>query len=304
MRFTLEHPLGQHECGPDLYNSGGLVEVAEAAEKAGFDALAFTEHPAPSAKWLDAGGHLSVDPLAALAFCSAVTTRMRLLTYLLVLPYHNPLLVAKTIATVDRLSQGRLIVGVGGGYLRSEFAAVGADFDHRGRLLDEALEVLRGLWVGESYSVEGSGYRARDVVSQPGPVQLPHPPLWIGGSGRNARRRAARVGQGWTPLLLDEQVATATRTAALTTVEHLAEAVRELRVMMTDAGRDPGAMEIQVGQEGGEFGLEPHKAVERHRDFLGRLADAGATSYVVRLRAGSRAEFTDGLAEYASAFIA
>jgi hypothetical protein len=111
VRFTVEHPVGQPGCAPELYQQEGLAAFVQAAEEAGFDAVAFTEHPAPSLKWLQAGGHESLDPLAALAFAAAVTTRIRLMTYLLVLPYRNPLITAKMIATVDLLSKGRLIVG-------------------------------------------------------------------------------------------------------------------------------------------------------------------------------------------------
>ncbi|WP_414637513.1 TIGR03619 family F420-dependent LLM class oxidoreductase [Amycolatopsis sp.] len=160
VRFTVEHPVGQADCAAGLYGPEGLAEFARAAEEAGFDAVAFTEHPAPSLKWLRAGGHASLDPLAALAFCAATTSRIRLLTYLLVLPYRNPLLAAKTIATVDLLSGGRLTLGAGGGYLRSEFAALGADFGTRGALLDESLEVLRGLWSGESFGFDGRAFTA------------------------------------------------------------------------------------------------------------------------------------------------
>src|SRR5712691_5128289 len=118
MRFTVEYPIGS----PEFLEPGTISRLAAAFEAAGVDAIAFTEHPAPSAKWLGDGGHLTLDPLTALAFCAATTTRLRLMTHLLVLAYRNPLLAAKQIATTDILSGGRLIVGVGGGYLRSEFA--------------------------------------------------------------------------------------------------------------------------------------------------------------------------------------
>lgn len=197
MHFTVEHPLGRHGCAPELYQGAGLTRFLRAAEDAGFDAVAFTEHPAPSSRWLAAGGHASLDPLAALAFSAAVTTHMRLLTYLLVAPYRNPLLLAKTIATVDQVSAGRLTIGVGSGYLRSEFAALGVEFDERGPLLDEALDVLGRLWTEESYSGTGRHFSVREQVSVPGPVQLPHPPVWVGGNGRNARRRScARARDG------------------------------------------------------------------------------------------------------------
>ena len=181
MQFTVERPFGRHGCNPELYQGNGLKQFVRTAEEAGLGAIAFTEHPAPSLKWLEQGGHASFDPLAALAFCAAATTRLRLLTYLLVLPYRNPLLMAKTVATVDQLSGGRLTIGAGSGYLRSEFAAMGVEFEERGALLEEALDVLRQVWAGESFTGEGRHFTAPRQVSVPGPVQRPHPRCgWAG----------------------------------------------------------------------------------------------------------------------------
>lgn len=302
MRFTVEHPIGRGGCAPQLYSGDGIVEFASACERAGYHAVAFTEHPAPSLKWLRAGGHLSLEPLSALAFCAAVTRRLLLQTQLLVLPYHNPLLVAKAAATVDRLSDGRLVIGAGGGYLRSEFAALGADFEGRGAAFDNSLDALDSVWSGESYSGSGRGWTAREVVSAPGPVQLPHPPLWIGGSGRNARRRVARAGQGWMPLVLGEQLAATTRTAALSSVGELAAAVRELRELVADNGRDPDGIDVQVADEHGAA-HDPARSAEQHRDHLGRLTEAGATWYVVHPPGGSVEECRDALTAYATDMI-
>lgn len=297
MRFTVEHPIGRSGCAPELHQRDGLLRFVTTAEDSGFDAVAFTEHPAPSRKWRESGGHASLDPLAALAFCAAATTRLRLLTYLLVLPYRNPLLLAKTVATVDQLSGGRLVVGVGSGYLRSEFAALGAPFDERGALLDEALDVLRTLWSEPSFSGTGRHFLAREQVSDPGPVQRPHPPFWIGGSGRNARRRVVRAGQGWAPLLLSEQLAATTRTAALTTPAQLKDAVEELREMLAEAGRDPDSVDVQIQSPHSDF-LGGAASIEQHRHHLGELAEAGVTWFVVRTSGRDVGEACDLLAEY------
>ncbi|GGN39250.1 TIGR03619 family F420-dependent LLM class oxidoreductase [Streptomyces fuscichromogenes] len=297
MRFTVDHPIGRPGCAPELYGPEGLRTFARAAEDAGFDAIAFTEHPAPSAKWLARGGHATLDPLDALAFCAAVTERLRLMTYLMVLPYHSPLAAAKRIATVDRLSGGRLTICAGGGYLRSEFNALHVDFERRGELFDEALDVLRDLWAGESYTGEGLRHTARGTVSTPGPVQLPHPPVWIGGNGRNARRRAARAAQGWSPLLNSADLAATTRTATLSTPADLAVAVDELRHFATQAGRDPAAIEVQVKSRHSDLGTG-EAAYRSHREHLGELADAGATWFVVRVPGGSVDEAVGALKLY------
>src|SRR5206468_1337105 len=113
----------------DLLDAGPVSELAIAAERAGFHGFACTEHPAPTARWLRAGGHQTLDPFVALGHVAAVTTELRLLTHLAVLPYRNPLVLGKAAATVDRLSNGRFILGVGVGYLKAEFHAVGTDFE-------------------------------------------------------------------------------------------------------------------------------------------------------------------------------
>src|SRR3546814_12270174 len=116
-----------------------MIRGVKAAEQHGYDAVAFTEHPAPSLKWLEAGGHQSLDLTSALSFCAAVTERVRLMTYLMVLPYHTPFVAAKALATVDRLSAGRVTVVAGSGNLRSEFLALNVDRAVRHRILDKGL---------------------------------------------------------------------------------------------------------------------------------------------------------------------
>jgi len=298
VRFTVEHPVGQPGCAPDLYQQDGLAAFVRAAEEAGFDAVAFTEHPAPSLKWLQAGGHESLDPLAALAFAAAVTSRIRLMTYLLVLPYRNPLITAKMIATVDLLSKGRLTVGAGGGYLKSEFFALGVDFDERGALFDEAIDVIRELWAADSLSFEGRHFTARGQVSVPGPVQRPHPPIWIGGNGRNARRRVARAGDGWMPLLIGEETAATTRMPAFSSPADLVGAIQELRGMLEEAGRDPASVRVQAQSSHGDHLVHRETSWEEHRQHLGELAEAGVTDFVVRTSGASVEEAVDGLREY------
>jgi probable F420-dependent oxidoreductase len=245
VKFTLRYPM-QADADPRLFEPDTLAGVARAAEAAGFAAIAFTEHPAPSAKWLANGGHQSLDPLAALAFVAGVTSTIRLMTYLLVLPYRNPLLLAKQVATADVLSGGRLTIAAGTGYLRSEFAALGVDFDERNELFDECAEVLTTAWTEPACRFTGRHFTALAQSLRPAPVQLPHPPLWIGGNSAAARRRAARFGQGWTPLIMDGEKSKTTRTPALTSPAELARAIADVRSRARDAGRDGGELDIQA----------------------------------------------------------
>jgi alkanesulfonate monooxygenase SsuD/methylene tetrahydromethanopterin reductase-like flavin-dependent oxidoreductase (luciferase family) len=145
MKFTLEYPSELPTASDDFLRPDVVRDVAVVAESAGFSAIALSEHPAPSLKWRRSGGHNTLDPVAALSFMAAVTADIRLMTNLYVLPFHNPYLAAKALGSLDILSGGRLIAGVGAGYLRSEFAALGVDADRRADLLDEALAALTAI---------------------------------------------------------------------------------------------------------------------------------------------------------------
>jgi probable F420-dependent oxidoreductase len=278
VRFTLQHPIASATCAPAFLEPANLARLARAAEAAGFDALAFTEHPAPSHKWVSSGGHDSFDPLTALAFCAAVTERIRLLPYLLVLPFRNPLLAAKQIATLDVMSGGRVLLGVGTGYLRSEFSALGVEHAERSDLLDEALGVLLGVWSGEDFRYDGRHFFAPGQTARPGPLQLPHPPIWIGGNSARARDRVVRVGQGWAPLLIDAGTAAMLGTSALPTIAEVGAAVRDLRERAESAGRDPEGIDVQI--EGAVTTRMDRPAAET-ASVIAELAGIGVTWMVV-----------------------
>src|SRR5277367_134076 len=134
MHFTITHPMHRHPYNPELVSGDGIVAVAVAAEAAGFHGFGFTDHPAPTARWLEAGGHDALDPFVALSYCAAVTERVRLIPNIVVLPYRHPLIVAKMVATLDALSGGRFTLAVATGYLRGEYRALGIDFEERNAL--------------------------------------------------------------------------------------------------------------------------------------------------------------------------
>jgi probable F420-dependent oxidoreductase len=277
MKFTLQYPIAHAGYSPALLAADGMRKVVVAAETAGFDSIAFTEHPAPSQKWMAGGGHESFDPLTALALCAGVTSTIRLQTYLLVLPYRNPFLAAKQAATLDVLSGGRVILSVGTGYLRSEFLALGVEFEERNALFDEALEVIGRSWSEDDVVFEGLHFTALGQTQRPRPPE-PGPTIWIGGNGKAARQRAARHGHGWTPLLIAPEMAKTTRTAPLRTPEDLARAVEDLRGLAAAEGRDGDQLDIQVEwRESSSVTANPDHILERVRE----LAHAGATFMVV-----------------------
>jgi len=291
MRYIFQYPEVQGT-DVDMLDSGDVAELAVAAEAAGWDGFAFTEHPVPGARWLASGGHQSLDPFVALSYVAAVTSRLRLLTYLAVVPYRNPFLLAKSAATVDKLSKGRFTLGVGTGYLKSEFFALGVDFDERNDLFDEALEVLPRHWSGEPFSYKGRHFDAREVMARPRPVQDPIP-IWIGGNSRLTLRRVAKHAQGWMPLIGPEQLASTARTAHLGSNDELASRIGEVQALAGD--RAP--LDITVSYFD-ESIFSPEVEADRHREALAALEAIGVTWVLVAGPVGS----PNGSLEFIEAF--
>ena len=287
MRFLYTYPETTGRAG-HMLEAGPVAEVAAAVERAGFAGFAFTEHPAPGARWLDAGGHQSLDPFVALGFVAAATSQIRLLTYLSVAPYRNPSLLAKAAATVDALSGGRMILGLGTGYLKGEFHALGVDFDERNALFDEALDVLPLHWRGEPFSYRGRHFDARDVIARPAPPQQPIP-IWIGGNSRLTRRRVVERAQGWMPLVGPPTLNVTARTPALGSLDDLAVAIADLRDAAAAAGRDPAALDVLYPYLD-EDAAAARGDVDRHREAFDELERIGVTWVTVAAHSRSRDE--------------
>ncbi len=237
MLISLGLPTDRLPACPELATADVIAKVSQRAESAGYDAVFVTDHPFPSAKWLNRGGHHSLDPFVALSFAAAATTRIRLQTNLLIVAYRNPFVAAHGLATLDSLSGGRLIVGVGAGYLESEFAAVGASFDDRGARTDEALLAITAAWRGEPMAMTGNGFVATDNVLAPVPAQQPRPPILIGGNSTAAIRRAVTLADGWVPM---PSPASASRMLSTPGIESLADLARRIAIaerIATEVGR-------------------------------------------------------------------
>ena len=143
----------------------------------------------------------ALEQLSLMAFVAGISEHARLVTSVMILPHRNPLITAKVLATIDVLSKGRLTVGVGVGWLREEFQALGAaDFDKRGRVSDEYLEIIKKCWTQDPVTHSGEFYAFEPLHCMPHPVQVPHPPIWIGGHSLPSLRRVARRGDGWQPV--------------------------------------------------------------------------------------------------------
>ncbi|MDQ0831639.1 putative F420-dependent oxidoreductase [Streptomyces achromogenes] len=176
-----------------------LVEIARAADRAGFAYVAACDHVAIPRRLAEAMSTVWYDPVATLAHLAAVTTRVRLLSHVAVVGLRHPLVTAKQYATLDHLSGGRLVLGVGAGHVREEFEALGADFERRGTVLDETIDALRAaLGPDEFPSHHGKTYDFEGLGQRPRPAQA-RVPVWVGGSSPAAVRRAALRGDGWLP---------------------------------------------------------------------------------------------------------
>lgn len=221
--------LNQH-AGADA-----LARLAPLAEQLGYDSLWMGEHVVvpdprrpPSPMEPDEPIH---DPLVALAFAAARTTSIRLATGIVILPQRNPVVLAKQLASLDSISGGRLIAGLGVGYLEPEMTAVGVPMERRGARADEYLAAMRALWEEERPSFEGEFVSFAGINAHPRPAQTPLPVV-IGGHTAAAHRRAARSGQGWYGFMLD--------------LERTAQQVAGLRRALSRVGRDPAELELTV----------------------------------------------------------
>jgi len=298
MKYLIQHPepIGIER---DLFDAGEVVPVAMAVEAAGWDGLAYTEHPAPGHRWLaEGGGHQTLDPFVALGAAAAVTTRINLLTYLAVVPYRNPLLLAKAAASVDMISNGRFILGIGTGYLKTEFFALGVDFDERNELFDEALDVLPLHWSGERFSYDGKHFSARDVVARPSPKRGSIP-IWIGGNAKITRRRVATRAQGWMPMSGPPEMASTTRTAHMSGLDDIAAAVRDIKEMAGDRADQIDVMVLYTD----DSILNTAADVERHRDMFGRIAEAVATWVSFAWDFSTQAETLEFVAGFAASHL-
>jgi probable F420-dependent oxidoreductase len=221
----------------DRWCEGATIgDVALLVEQAGFDGFSMSEHPYPDKGWLANGGHHAFDPFVSLSFAAAATTRIRVMTYILVSGYRSPYLTAKAAASLDLLSGGRFTLGTGAGYLKSEFEALGADFGRRGALLDEAIDAWKDTWAGRDH--DGPEFGVNGHVALPLPPTEGGPPIWIGGNGAAAQRRAVEVADGWMPMAASGEMAAITRARPLEDIDTLGEWIGQVNKRRAELGRD------------------------------------------------------------------
>jgi probable F420-dependent oxidoreductase len=268
------------------------VDLAQHAERAGYASVWVTDHivlPAERTAQYphNDSGHFPYtaaqdihEPLVLLGALASATSRVTLGTAVLVLPYRHPLTLAKMLATVDQLAEGRLVVGTGVGWLRDEFAALGLDhlYPVRGRVTDEYLQVMRTAWTSDApFSFAGTHVAFGEIGALPRPARRPHPPLWVGGKGPRALARVTAHGDGYF--------------AIASTPDELAVEVRALRELAATAGRDARRLTIALidgvvvtERPLGDDRAPLHGTVEQIHDGLERYAAAGLDHLVAGVR--------------------
>lgn len=270
-----------------------LAEIARAADRAGFFYVAVCDHVAIPRDKAEAMSTTWYDTFTTLGFLAGVTERVRLLSHVFVPNYRHPLVTAKALLTLDEVSQGRAILGVGAGHVDAEFAMLGADFEGRGRVLDESVDVVRAALLDEWPEYHGAHFDVADVGLRPRPRQEPRPPIWVGGSSPAALRRAGERGDGWLPQGNPPKK-----------YPGMIETLRAHRARANEAAGiagqpvDIGALceYIHVGALPEGLDLGPWSLVgepERIAEGLNRWVDAGANHLQVRFPSRSLAELID-----------
>ena len=296
------------EFGIGLPNRGAgaspenLALVARKAEELGFDSAFVGDHVVIPESFVSeypysATGEFTgmasgewLDQLVTLTYVGALTERIRLGTGVLILPHRNPVVTAKMLATMDVLSKGRLIVGVGVGWLREEFEALGLPpFSERGAVGNEYLRAFKELWTEDNPSFEGEYCSFANIRFEPKPVQKPHPPIWVGGESGPALRRAATLGDAWHPIGSNPRF-------PLVTAEQMGRSVARLRSYAEGVGRDPSSIVVAYRPPRYLLGV----AEDRTQPFMGtaeqiagdvaEFADVGVSHLVFDFRRDEVAE--------------
>lgn len=227
-----------------------IAAVARLGETLGYHALLLPEHLLPP-HWPQAelATKYWFDVCTLAGYLAAVTTRLRLLTSVIVVPYHHPVALAKALATLDVVSHGRVLAGVGAGWMQAEFRRLGIDFSRRGAITDEYLRAIKELWASDAPRFSGERIAFADVSFFPKPVQRPAISLLIGGTGPRPWRRVAELGDGWLPM---------TATPA-----EIARGAAAIRALLAQCGRDPA--HLWIGYSGVSIGADPEvQQMRRH----------------------------------------
>ena len=274
MQFGFNLPISGPLAAPEI-----VARIAREGEALGFDYLTVTDHlvlpdmAEPGYPYSESGAFYSTDTfyrheqLATTAWLAAVTTRLRLVLAVMVVPHRPAVLTAKMLATIDVLSGGRLVVGIGAGWLKAEFdAVVTTPFAERGAVTDEYLAAFRRLWTEDKPVITGKYVQYDRLVMEPRPMQQPHPPIWVGGESGPSLRRAARLGDAWYPIGSNNQ-------HLLDSLPRYRAGVARLRQLTAAAGRAPEAVALTYRVKRYGNAIAPTASDSERRLFSGADAD-------------------------------
>jgi probable F420-dependent oxidoreductase len=264
--------------GP-LATPENIASVAIEGEALGYDYLTLSDHvvipgdiqaryPYSDTGEFPAGARGNwYEQLVSAAYIAAKTSRIRLVTSVMVVPHRPAVLTAKMLATIDLLSNGRLIVGCGAGWLKEEFDALDAPpFAERGAVTDEYMAIFRELWTQEKPRFDGRYVHFDDIVFAPKPAQKPHPPLWVGGESLPALRRVARLGDGWYPIGTNPR-------HLLDTLTRLRAGIDRMRTLVAEAGREPSSVVVAYRVARYGSAVQPRTEQGERRLFSGTPTD-------------------------------
>ena len=312
MEFGVSAPIR----GP-LANAASIRALAEKAEALGYHYLTVSDHIAVPTEidsdypysetgdfpWVEGGDVECMEQFTLLSWLAAITSKIRLLTSVTVVPHRNPLFMAKSLATTDQLSGGRITFGCGAGWMREEFEALGLPpFDARGQVTNEYIGAIKAIWTQDRPVYDGEFVKFDKIGMDPKPVQTPHPPIWIGGESAPALRRTVALGDVWYPFGTNPQFRMDSLAAYKARVERL-------HGLAEEAGRDPASIGLayncafhsaqpQEHRDGGR--LIVTGSAEQRAEDIRAFAEVGTTAMIVNLTDNDLGAMQDRMEEFAT----
>ena len=312
MKFGLSMPIR----GP-LANATDILTLAQKAEILGYDYLTVADHIVVPTEissdypysedgqfpWSEGGSVECMEQFTLLSWLAGVTDQIALLTSVTVVPHRNPLFMAKSLATLDQLTKGRINFGCGAGWMREEFEALGLPpFDARGKVTNEYIAAIKAVWTETRPTFDGEFVKFNKIGMDPKPVQNPHPPIWIGGESLPAMRRTVALGDVWYPFGSNPKF-------RMDTLKTYKARVERLHGLAEEAGRDPASIGLayncafhtdqeQEHIDGGR--LICTGSPEQRAEDIKRFADAGTTSMIINVVANDLAAMLDRMEEFAT----
>lgn len=289
MDINVVMPFDDVDHADEFITAEAVAVIAKHVESLGYSGVNVTDHPIPTARWRDSGGHDAQDPFVMLALIAAHTQRVRLQTGILVVPYRNPFVTARAAATLDVFSGGRVTLGLGAGYLKGEYFALGVDFEQRNELMDDYIKAMKLAWTGETFDYEGIGYSARGNRQRPAPVQKNGIPLLVGGNSRRAIRRAVELGDAWYPFFTPKLSTSTVRSASFEDEDDLRAGLAYLRDYSEKMGRETPPDIVLTSMASGNVGSSPQELL----DVISRYRELGVVGTAVGWAVASRSQWCD-----------